>query len=508
MSWGAAFLSAIAAPAPGRLAVLIEGFDPGPDWQTAAWIVSSHLGLPGAQILCRGGWQQAGARIAPRSWAASVGSLAFRIARDPDVLRRMARGQLVRVRVGPVGWPAGALEVVGVYQLWSLQSQRAGVDVVCRDLLGALASRLSTDTDKISLFQDLTTTGPTTTASYSPGAGSLTVSSTTLFRRQDDGGGALRGAVRITDGSTSFIRFWTAKTPTVLTVDTASYNLNEPDSAASSGAGVAEVAFLDDHPLTAVRRILLSSGTTGFRGDYDTLPETWGYALPRWAVDEADLAEGAARTQPASGSADWTIYAEESQADGIAWIESWLCQGGYALTARQGALTARPILAPTAKIAAWVLDDREIVEVIAWEAWDPSGSEAAALSVRGATGSGGVAEQTAIEAPATLPAEAEALLDVGVFVSENAAAIRVEIRNRVAIWYQRTPERLRIRLGGLRLAAAAPGDLAELTSRVLRGRTGAYLRTRALIVEVAPDWLGGWVTLELLIAPEAAGLFA
>lgn len=505
MGWSRAFLAAISGPVRPRLRVSVEGFGANPDWNIAAWRLVSDPDLPGDPILSREGWSFAGARIDPWTWRGTSGVLSLRIMRPSlDLRRRIVRGQPVVVRVGFAGWPYRAFEVVGVYQVWALTGQGGGFTLVLRDFLAALSSRLTTDTDKIALFQDLVTTSITTTAAYTAGSGLLVTSSASGFRRQDDGSGTLKGCVRI-DGE--FFRTWTAKTATDLTVSTSAYNLNTADASVGSGTGVTEVAFLDDHPLTAVRRILLSSGTTGFRGIYDTLPESWGYALPAWIVDQEDLAAGVAASQPASGSADWLIWAAEAQSDGRAWIEGWLCQGGYGLTVRQGAVTARPIPAPTSKFAqVWRIDDADLIEVAAFDAFDPGGVEYATLNVAYGTASGGTALSSTTAAVATLPAGQAYTLDLTDYVSDNGSAIATEIRDRVAIWYQRAPERLRILCAGLRLAAPAPGDLAELTSRRIGGRAdpAGYLRRRGLILEVSPNWIEGTTTIEILIAPDDA----
>lgn len=512
MAWSRRFLDALQRPRFARMAWIIEGFDPGSGWQTAAWSVVSEPGLPGDAVLIQSGWQTVGPRVQLRTWQASGGAFTFGVARRTAVLQRMIRGQCVRVRLGFAGWPASAFEVIGVYQLWSIENQGPGAVVVCRDLLTALQSRLTTDYAKTSLFAGLTTTSVTLTAGYTAGSGSATVSGTAAFHRQDDGGGALKGMIKISGAGGDFFRSWTAKTSTVFTVSTSTYNINTADANASSGVGVTEVAFLDDHPLTAVRRLLVSTGTALRQGTYDTLPETWGYGLPLWLVDEADIAEGVAKTQPASGSADWLLWSTDEAPDGIAWIESWLNAGGHFLTMRQGALTARPVYDPAAKMPTFLVDDRDIV-ACNWAAFDSEcPQEFAALNVRRATGTGGTTLSSTSEALGTLPAESGAELDAGTdgWTADNSA-IATEVRDRVKNFYLRVPERLTLSLAGWRAAALAVGDLVEITSRRIGGRReglSGYSRRRGWAAAVSPDWIGGTTRIEVAILPDDGTIFS
>ena len=509
MSWSQRFLDGLRG---GRIAFIVEGFDLA-DWRTAAWRASSRSSgrASGDFVLTRGGWQTAGGAVQPRTWRASTGAFSFGIARSGP-LQKILRGQFVIVRAGFQGWTEAAFEPILIGQVANLQQQGASATVVCRDLLSALASRGSTIQGEGGLFAGLTSTGVTLTAGYTAASGTMTVSSTTGLRRQDDGGGALKGCIRVTDGSNQFFRTWTAKTATVLTVSNASYNLNTADVSAASGAGVEEIAYLDDHPLKAAERILRSTGAfSSTTGSPDTLPELWGYGLPADVIDADDIAEGIARTQPASGSADWLIWSEVEQPDAVGFLESFLGPGGHFLAMRQGRLTARPVYFPSSKSDAYRIDDSDLIGEVEWAAFDPdSPTEAGRLDLWSSTGSGAYAATSTSEAVGTLPAETVISLDATPWIVDNVASIKAEIAGRIAYYYLRVPERLTLQLAGLRAAQLAPGDLVSLTSRRIGGRTdrgAGYSDRRGWVAAVNPDWVGGSVRIEVLFVPEDGTIF-
>ena len=93
---------------------------------------------------------------------------------------------------------------------------------------------------------------------------------------------------------------------------------------------------------------------------------------------------------------------------------------------------------------------------------------------------------------------------------DDASDLLAEIGNRMVYWYFRVAERFTLTCAGLRLAQLTPGDIVEVTSSNLYGRSESRRSVatmngrRGVVYGVDPNWLGGQVTVTLAFLPDYA----
>lgn len=512
MPWSEAFVAELRKPTIAPVYILrttgVLGSDndtPGGSWSVS----SSALYGDGSMIVEQSSIQ--GQRLTAQTWDSAIGGLSVAIAKRSyqQLLGAFSRGQLVELLVGFVGW-----DLADFAPVWrGMTVTMTGVGPVrviqCRDILGALGTRITQSSSNLALFDGVGSTSASA-AAYTAGSTTLRVSSTANFERQDDGTGTLRGLLRVdgTNGGTSvsFYRYWTSASATEFTVNPDATFLGTTDSSCTTFTAT-EYVYLDDHPLDAARRVLVSTGTAGANGDYDWLPAKWGYGIPDAWIDHDDTDYHVAASQPQTGDDDWHIFTATAQSDGLSWLISVLQPGGFFLTLRQGQITGRCVMDPTnvgIRVAAAITDD-EIVSIDDWDGWDSQDYQTECANVTYTTDSTTASDHEAI---GSLPAVTTETVDLSAMVYANEDAIRDEVAGRLSVWRQRIPERLSITVRPMVYAGLAVGDVVELTTDQHSGRlettADGYRARRAYVVEVDADWFSLSVRLTLLILPTYA----
>jgi hypothetical protein len=470
------------------------------------WALSSHTvgaaRMVTDEVMTQEGTSFSSAELTLRTWASSVGTFSVGFTGPGwKLIPRMTRGQWVALKVGFIGWEYDQFQTVCLGTLWNVRGHSNEWVIECRDALSGLVHRQDggSSDDRpaplatYSLFSTVTAS-TSLTSPYTLGDPTLNVASTTGFERQDDGSGALKGAIRLTSGSTTFLLTYTGKTATTFTGLSA---LGVVGTTATSlgTADVTEVAYLDDHPIDAARRWLVGSGS------YAWLPAAWSLNLPDWMIDHVDCDRSKTYSSVSSGLNIWEFVAEDTEEDGRAFIDSQIAAGGFFITVRQGRLTVRCVVDPNLSTVPYIstLDDGDILEIEDFEAFDSS-LQTEYESYRVEDGAGGGSTQT--ETVGSFPVDGRATITIAAY--SNGTNHQTAVRTRCAPWYLRVPERLVIRCA-MRCAQFAPGDVVLISSARIVGRTEltstGYSGRRAMVTAVAPDWFGWTCTISLSVLP-------
>jgi len=415
-----------------------------------------------------------------------------------DLRATARRGQVVQLRVGFSRDPA-TFETVAVGTVYNIERKSGTWSIIVRDLVGSLISRITEDKDETSLFHDLASTDIAVSA-YTPGDTTLNVTSTTGFR--DDGSG--NGAVQITDdtGST-FILTYTGTTATTFTGVSASDQFDTTRGASAIGNAVEEVALVTGQPIEVIRKMLVSTGA-GTNGAYDTLPASWGFALPQALVDDDDMTSFVQDTVPASGSDNQHFVAVTEATNPKAVLDAWLNGAGYFLTTYQGKITCRAALDPKQQTTRGHIEltDRQIAALDEYQAYDrASPVEYVTSRAIGQDGGALLTTDTFIE---TLPMALSIEHDLAGLYSHNGnyTAIRLEIGERLSVWDIKTPERYAFRIAGWSGAIPAPGSTIDLTTSLITDRQGRALnQRRGLVIQAGANWFGSESRIVVLLLP-------
>jgi hypothetical protein len=511
MAWSAAFLSELTKRSLRMIFVLRPiadpvgtwGFDPTTGWPyQAAWELSTAplKGLKSA-VPCIAAVHVDGCDLQPRSWSTSIGAFSVTIA-GLDVVGalvgKVTRGTFVELVAGFAGWDVSQYEPVAIGQIRNitLTGQMARID--CRDILAAIQSRPTTSGDQAALFWNTlggATRQSTTiiTANYTAGAATINITSSTGFARQDDGGGALKGALKITPNAGSdFYLTFTGKTATTFTGLSATGQFGTTAATANIGNAVKECVYVDDHPIDLFRRIWASTGTAARNGAYDWLPADWGCGYIDRLLDHDDMDSYKTASTPASGSSDWDLLPTATQSDGLSYLLGVLAAGGFYPTMRQGRITVRCGHDPHGGVIAAVtrITDDDIVDgsttSMLWD--DQLSAEYNSITVGTSA-----ATATSTEPVGSLPADNTVTYDAAAYTWSNSAGWNSEMLARLKPWAVRIPERHTMTLRGLQWGRLAVGDIVEITSSRLRGRlkstSGGMVRRIAEVTQVSPGWM-------------------
>lgn len=441
-----------------------------------------------------------GSTIAPPDFGTSWGTFSFSLATPLLSGNRITRGQLCMVEAGGEDWPESQFEPIAIGQVWNIRGDAHSVTVECRDVFAALATRITQSLTDSRLFSEL---GVTTLASgYNPADATMRLTSVAGFERETGGAGLVQ--VEDNSGNLYFVTFTgisgtdlTGLTPGVL--DT---------TAANAGAGktVRCVAYIPDHPIRVALKLLTSTGT-GTNGPYDTLPDSWGYAIPQAMVDVFASDRHRFLSAPTTGSDAWEAYSIEPQDDGIAWIRDGLQIGGWVLCIRQGRIAVRavpdltggPLGSPYAYFTAASLANPDIVEGSLPEVeWYDQGydHESRQVTIKTVSTTG-----TRAEVLETLPAELEHVIDASAYLHDNEAAWIVSLGRRLAPWHLRVPERITLETSCGLAASVAAGDVVELTTDRYAGRFWPLAERRCLVLGSTWSLTTGTGSLTLALLP-------
>ena len=387
-----------------------------------------------------------------------------------------------------------------------------------------MQTRITSNTAQLELFSGLGSS-TTVTSAYALVDNTLTVASTSGFASETSGTGAIYVTPDTGTPNEPFYLTYTGTSATQFTGVNTSDILGTSRAAMVGAAGldaVDEVAYINGHPMDLVAKILTSTGA-GTNGASDTLPISWGFGLDEDLVDLNDLSVWKNALAASSGDYEYALIAHEAQSNGLSWLQSLLSGAGIVIVQRQGQLTCRPVQDPNGEDAEpfspelsmlgpshMEITDHDIMGVT-YEAWD--GQQAAEYDNWKLTilGSSSTYAAPADETVQTLPVAETYESFAPVDTDGNAANIMLEISNRLKHWFYRIAERLTLTCAGLRLAQLCPGDIVEVTSSVLYGRSearstggvgGEFRNRRAMVYGVDPDWVGGRVTVTLAVLPD------
>lgn len=511
MGWSDAFIDQISGPGPyyprytlERLA--IPGFD---TFGTDVYF-SSHNEWGFAQQLTPNGNSYRAGDIELRDWSSRLGELTLGYRSSVDLRRQVARGQLMQCKLGFSGWAVGRYEPIFTGLVSSVD--RVGQDwtVTMRSAGSAMLSRLTSSGSETSLFWDLTETEIVGFLGYIPGVTTaFEVGSVTGLAKES--GGKYLVFVTGDNGDQYFLEV-TAYESTVngfrLTGLTDGI-LGTAASNAAVGNKVKLCAYVDDDPISAARKLLLSTGL-GTNGQWDTLPANWAAGIPQEAVDDDDCDQTALLVGPSGDTTmRWQVYSSDPVDDGLAWFGSVFNPGGIFLSERQGRLTVRAAVdindlssSQSSPPTAAIVTDADLVSIDRYETWDSAAAvEYGRVSYRPIGPSGTVA-YSRTEQIDSKPS-VEVIPHPMEYIGTNPSSWGISLLDRLANWYQRIPEILEITCRGWRLAQLAPGDVVMVDSRYFLSRTG-ITEARMLVLQVTPAWWGCSVQLRLAHIPTTA----
>lgn len=484
--------------------------------------VASSMAMHGDPVIGVRGVSVSGPRLNPRGYGSTLGTCSVALAGDLSrLLRAVTRGTFIEIRAGDVQAAETDYEVIFVGQVEQItRDGRVKGTLTARDLLSALRCRPTVTASQLSLYYAYSGTNTLTTA-YAVGDGSLVVASTSGFEKPT----GISGGLRVDNGTDDpFILRWSSATATTFTLTGTSDNSHGTVRAAASvGATVDALFFVEAHPIDAARYVLTSTGAAS-NGVYDILPVSWGFGIPYAYIDHRDCGDYRTESLPAMVV---EFMLDARQYDPLSWLQGCLSRLGFYMTCRMGLLTVRAGLmstrASTGTSAVAIsagrdlmsLTDADITSAFC-DLWDAdSGDEYASLAVISSAASGAAwvtaSSTTGEENPATLPALPGLVVDVSDLVFTGATAAREDIIGRCWETAQRIPERYTLTLAGLRAAVLAPGDFIRASCDRVAGRISSTIDglndCRMVVIQVQTDYSACTVTLTALVYPTSEVVF-
>jgi hypothetical protein len=513
MAWKSEFLSLIGS-SQLRLVYAVRVVHIGDTPGVAGYVAASHA-LLGDPIIAPQGVVVNGPRITPGAWSTTLGTASVKLDGDlRDLKRSMTRGTFVEVLAGDVMWSLDAFEVIFAGQVSNISTTGRNSGILeLRDLISALRCRPTVTTSKVRFFFNYTADTTIDTSPYVIGDSTLTVLDTTGFERETGG----VGAIRINNGTDDpFVLRFDGTTATEFAIDNpADENHGTIRANAAIGSDVEALMFLENHPITATLKFLTSTGT-GTNGDYDTLPESWGFMLPAKWVDFEDAIAFRTLSDP---DLKYEFMLDTYSEDPLGWLTSALSRGGFFVTTRQGLLTVRAGMMSTSAVSGvsdvMHIDDRDISSA-SWQAFDPDQeSEYVQIAAYGSDYSGGwgmAGEYGNLEDPASLPVSYYAEYDLTDLIYTRTHDSLEGIVGRIWEAVQRVPERFTFTLSGLRAATLAPGDFIRVSSQRISGRLERTLDglddCRLVVLQVSVNWGAAQVTIGGAVYATTSGAFA
>lgn len=486
MSWSATFIYELGRPTITpiyRLHAVPLGSEPygGP------YSIASSAGYAD-EILIAGPPVLQGPRLSPSSWSSTLGGFTLPLAGNMRaLLEALTRGTSVVLEMGFAGWALADFEPIAIGRVIDLLGAYPNWELVCDGPLSLLESRLTSTAAQLPLFYGVGAS-TTVTVDYVAGGGTLTVASTASFSRET--GGAYGVKVTPLSGDPYYLVAGGSTATTFTSVTSGSLGFAISDAAATSV--VAEIAYLEGHPLDIVRRLLTSTGLSS-NGTWDDYPKSWGWGIPYTYVDLDDIEAWKTHVVlVASGSYTWQILILEPDDDPSTWLAGTLADAGLFLTVRQGLLTCRGGQAHAGATTAPYMPDIEILDqdivrarfVGLWDTGNPA--EYAGIDIVSASGTTSTSDDVQ-----TLPAIEAGSYDVSSVVYQNETAIRTEMSGRLTEMSTRIPECIELVLRGLAWSQLAVGDVLPVTTDRLTGRLDStrdgYDGRRVYVIQVSAD---------------------
>jgi hypothetical protein len=461
--------------------------DASPSWGVGrSWSAATHQGYGADADLVSVAWSPPTLNIT--GWASTMGGFSFVLRRWDKAVDTLRRGYVVVLKMGFSGWTPEEFQTVALGRLRGMRIDGAACIVSVDGPDSLFVSRQSVGSNSSQLFGSVFAS-TTLDAAYTPGDASLDVASVSGFERETSGTGALQVTP---DAGDPFYLTWTANGGGAFTVGTAS-RFGSTSAAADAGNLVKEVGYVYGHPMTQLRKLMLSTGT-GDHGTYDVLPETWGLGIPPEYVATGDIAVWKSRYEPGSGPVmdfDWVIdpaavitrelewrfgypvdvvsslvYGQTY--DGLALLRT-LQPAGVWTTLRQGQITTRCAIPGTRytldRYVTETIDDDDVGEIIALEPWD-SRVLAAYRTVTATDGANSFTYTRSDAGERHVPRLDNYEIDCSQLIHAtvgDATSMLTLIAEHVGTWLTQIPGVVRLRIRRWRAARLCLGDVVSLT---------------------------------------------
>lgn len=506
MSWASTFITATEANATRlawRVDVVVSTSGIGD-----AWSVASHEDGDADEVRIEdGSVRLSSSSLDPRGWRTTFGGFSFTLLGSiADFVANVSRGSIVTLSLGIDDADPTNMEIVAIGEVRNIRLVRKGAwEVECIDGLGMLSQRRDLNQGQGFLFFDLPRNSTVDGTAYAPGDTTLKVLSTSPFKLETGGTGAVR--VTPTTGDPFILHFTgIAAGPARLTGVSAAGQYGTTAAAAAIGQLVEALALIEGSPGEIFTKILTSTGA-GTNGPNDTLPASWGLAIDSALVDRVALAAlDSGPLAPSSGNFTVTLIADAEIEDGLSWFVGWMSQIGMFPVIAQGLISAGVAQDTATASAAFTLEDDEIIELLAHEFWD-EGHDPEYQFVR-------VRTATSVDAgtgnpSATLPTAMGLVYDASGIVWSNEGNVQQNIIGRTEESAKRVPERLELRVQTLRCMAIAVGDVGELTYTGTLRRNGALGWTAApcIVTAITPEPNTNTVVVTLLVYPATEDMY-
>ena len=428
---------------------------------------------------------------------------------DQNFVENVRRGTPLVLKFGYSRLDVGDYEPIAVGCVASVVRKYRAYEVECWDLLSYLVApirnnyTLPTDGQTGQFYAAIAST--TLTANYTAGSGTLTVTSTTGFDRENAG----TGLVLVTPtGNPPFYLTYTGIAATSFSTATGGASFGTSDVNAVIGDTVEECWYCAGHPFTVLEKMLVSGGTAGTNGPRDVYPVDWGYGVDADRFDNADMAVWRTAMAPATGVWSIEYYGQTTVTQGLqAYLDYLSLMGAWACV-RQGKITTRfvqdlrPVASPVT--TGLIIKNSDIVGGDV-DMWDPrAGFQVNTIKVI-ATGS---TASSAVSHKATTPLVAYQEYDLTAYLWSNIDKCCEEVRDRVKYWTYQVPERIRLRLAGRIWWRLCVGDVVSLTADVVRGRLDStwegYNSKEVMVMAIRIGCPAPYVDVELGAMPTDA----
>ena len=501
MPWSPAFLAKLSAPTSKPKLTLTRYLwnnTPGQNTRIArsSWGVGGVIGLsPSAGV------SFASQSIGVPTWTSNRGSLRIGfggVGQSQWVVSEVPRGAICQLSVD---FETGVSERVWRGRVTSHNGVGPQHIVSAYDLVAAASSRSAfIGADESELFYHCTEDSTHTaalTALWTAGSSTvLTFGSPPQHERETGKDGAV--LVTPASGADPFILTYTGKSGNELTGVSTAGQFGTTATNAAAGSTVQEVCWIEDSPPNVAAKILTSTGA-GTNGVHDTLPASWGFAMPAALLDAPGISRAIIAISPTSGSHSVRIVSTTAQPQGLAWLQSVLQRYGVWLTMRQAQITARVAIDRWATVptAVLTLGPNQILRALpARSIYDASSTLEYGLVKTvyssGFRSSGGTL-------PKTRPAKQIYLQDFGYEVYQNQTNIADRINERLAAWYTRVPTVVDLQTT-LVCAQLCPGDWIVIAHLGLWTQTNPGAGPDyAMVGAISVDWQAGVVSLRLYI---------
>ena len=455
-----------------------------------------------------------GSSVIPQRWSVSFGGFSVPLVGD---IRQISSGMLRKGAVAELlaSLNGGAPERIAIGQLRGLQGQRGRWIAQFTDLLGMLASRLSTKQGELNFFYNA---GSQATIAGFVGS-NLVVDDVTIFDKDINED----GLVKIIDETNNRVDYWRWSSK-VVTSGTAGYlvitahgawpqQLSGGYNSVGAVAKAMSVARIFGRPDYEFMRLVMSTGSAT-QGSFDDFPKSWGagYCFNSNLIDRTDMDQQHGIWDTLSGSYEIQIVFEEPAQNGMRSLMDKFAQIGMWPAARQGKITWRVCQDPeSANSTAINISDRDIFSIAQHEIYS---SQASACYGSSEITTG--AQKASASDPDTINTTNATLNNVRSMPANNkiTRANRFIYRldspvqtvkastdlARMKRWDFNVWERLTL-IVAPRFSVLCAGDIVSITSRFLIGYSEArgktYSRRRGMVLGVS--WEPGRARCTLVI---------